>query len=56
MISISMTKPVEKEIIQRHVHILCMWYRDGRHAATPTYAKGEDGIEEMEGAPGEEQE
>ena len=39
-----MTKAVEKELIDRHMQALGLWYRDGRHEETPEYNGKEDGI------------
>ena len=39
-----MTKPVEADIIDRHMQALGLEYRDGRHEETPEYTGQEDGI------------
>ena len=39
-----MTKAVEKELIDRHMQALSLWYRGGRHEETPAYTGKEDGV------------
>ena len=39
-----MTKAVEKELVDRHMQAMGLWYRDGRHEETPAYTGREDGI------------
>ena len=38
-----MTKPVEREIIMRHMQSLNLQFRGGRHECTPAYTGKEDG-------------
>ena len=38
-----MTKPVEAEVIDRHMQALGLQFRDGRNEATPAYNGKEDG-------------
>ena len=39
-----MTKPVEREIITRHMQSLGLRFMEGRHPATPAYNGKDDGI------------
>ena len=41
-----MTKPVEREVIMRHMQSLGLHFRSGRHEATPAYTGREDGVPE----------
>ena len=38
-----MTKPIEREVIQRHMQSLGLSFRAERHEATPAYTGREDG-------------
>ena len=39
-----MTKAVEKELVDRHMQAMGLWYREGRHVETPAYTGREDGV------------
>ena len=41
-----MTKPVEQEVIRRHMQSLGLIFKEGRHEATPAYTGKEDGVPE----------
>ena len=40
-----LTKPVEKEVITKHMSTLGLEFRSGRHTCTPAYNKNSDTIE-----------
>ena len=42
-----MTKPVEGEVIRRHMSALGLEFREGRHEATPGYTGKEDGTPQV---------
>ena len=47
-----LTKPVEKEVIDRHMQSLGMEFRAGRNEETPAYNGGSDGTPEVGGGGG----
>ena len=44
-----LTKPVEREVISKHMQSLGLYFQEGRHEATPAYTGREDGTPQEEG-------